>query len=62
MTRPREMHGKDASISTITSVKARILQVRSFGQILTHQYQGYTLITEAKQLSEKCRSKLFKGY
>ena len=56
------MHGKDASISTITSVKARILQVRSFGQILTHQYQGYTLITEAKQLSEKCRSKLFKGY
>jgi hypothetical protein len=53
--------GKIASIGMITSVTARIRYVRSFGQILTHQYQDYTLITEAKQLSEQCRSKKFKG-
>ena len=45
--------GKITSIGTIGSVKARIRQVRLFGQILSHQYQGYTLIIEAKRLLEQ---------
>lgn len=33
---------------TVTSVKARIRLIRSFDQIPTHQYQGYTLILDGE--------------
>jgi hypothetical protein len=35
-----------AFTGTIVSVKARIRLIRSFDQIPTHQYQGYTLVLE----------------
>ena len=33
---------------TIVSVKARIRLIRSFDQVPTHQYQGYTLILDGE--------------
>ena len=33
---------------TIVSIKARIRLIRSFDQIPTHQYQGYTLIVDGQ--------------
>jgi len=40
------MTGKIAFSGIIIAVEARIRLVRSFDQIPTHQYQGYTLIVD----------------
>src|SRR2546426_11656146 len=39
---------KIAFAGTIVSVKARIRLIRSFDQVPTHQYQGYTLILDGE--------------
>ena len=39
---------KIAFTGTIVSVKARIRLIRSFDQVPTHQYQGYTLILDGE--------------
>ena len=39
---------------TIVSVKARIRLIRSFDQVPTHQYQGYTLILDGEIDSIPC--------
>jgi len=46
---------------TIISVKARIKLIRSFDEIPTHQYQGYTLILEGIVGSERREYRLGVG-
>jgi len=52
---------KIAFEGNLLAVKARIRLIRSFDQIPTHQYQGYTLIMEGEAGGQKRRFKIAVG-